>query len=110
MKTSIIVGDVIVVEGIESGFGSTLQDIRKQLEDKGYTEVRTLYKGGKHIVEFITRDVSNIKLIDAGLIRGTKAEREEYKTLTKTPLEKKNNLGYSYEYIFNPKENRGGDK
>lgn len=73
-----------------------LKGFRDQLNEKGYTEINTYLKDGKRLVEFITEKLTRIQLIDAGLIRGTKEERQAYKEATKTVIAKKSNFGYAW--------------
>lgn len=48
---------------------TTLKDFREQLKAKGYTEIRTIYRAGHHIVEFITATLTQDELRAAGLIK-----------------------------------------
>ena len=95
MKRLIVtLGTEEIVEGINAN--QTLKNFRAALKKKGYTEINTVYKNGKHIVEFITKEMKRIELIDAGLIKGTKEEQKEYSLKTKDTYTKKSNLGYAW--------------
>lgn len=73
-----------------------LKGFRNQLNKKGYTEINTYLEDGKRVVEFITEKLTRLQLIDAGLIKGTKEERQAYKEATKTVISKKSNFGYAW--------------
>lgn len=48
---------------------TTLKDFREQLKAKEYTEIKTIYRAGHHIVEFITATLTQDELRAAGLIK-----------------------------------------
>ena len=48
---------------------TNLKEFRSQLKDKGFTEIRTIYRAGYHVVEFITAALSQDELLAAGLIK-----------------------------------------
>lgn len=98
MKIIMTIGAGEYVKGIRNFENATLQSIRKQLDNKNYTELKTYRKGGKQIIEFVTGKVSRLKLIDAGLIRGSKKERSDYKAKTITSKDKYDNFGYNYKF------------
>ena len=93
-RVTVILRENEKVEGIN--VNTTLKGFRKQLKDKGYTEVNTIYRSGRHIVTFLTENVDRLNLIDAGLIRGSKKEREDYKLKTKDIKSKFANFGYTW--------------
>lgn len=82
------------VDGLD--INTNLKGFRQQLKRKGYTEINTYIKNGERVVEFITDTLDRIHLIDAGLIRGTRKERSEYKKLTKDTFTKKQSFGYAW--------------
>lgn len=57
----------VKVLGLNTNTG--LKEFRAQLKDKGYTEIRTIYRAGYHVVEFITATLSQDELFTAGLIK-----------------------------------------
>lgn len=75
---------------------TTLKDFRKQLANKGYTEVNTYKKEGKVVAEFITEKLTRLQMIDSGVIKGTREERKQYREMTKSPRVKKANFGYTW--------------
>lgn len=75
---------------------TTLKQFRQQLAKAGFTEINTIYRAGKHVVTFITSVVSELVLIDSGLIRGTKKARAELKKLNNNRKLKHDVLGYSF--------------
>ena len=93
-KLTVILGQNIEVEGIN--LSTTLKAFRNELKSKGFTEVNTVYRAGKHVVTFLTEKVGRLNLIDAKLIKGSKEEREEYKLKTKNIKTKINNFGYAW--------------
>lgn len=54
----------------------TLQQFRRYLFDNGYTEIRTIYRAGKHIVEYFKGKLTRGQLIDAGYVKPTKEEKK----------------------------------
>ena len=100
MKTTVVLNqstEDLKVEGIAVN-KTTLKQFRADLKKYGFTEVSTIYRGGKHVVTFITMVVKEIVLADSGLIRGNKAIRTELKRLN-TSYDNKlkfNMLGYSF--------------
>ena len=56
-------------EGVVLGLDSetTLKEFRKQLKDKNFKELKTIYRKGKFIVSFISYDLSEEKLKEYGL-------------------------------------------
>ena len=100
MKTTVILNqstEDLKVEGININ-GTSLKQFRAELTKKGFTEINTIYRSGKHVVTFITMAVKEIVLADSGLIRGSKAIRAELKRLN-TSFDGKlklNTLGYSF--------------
>ena len=94
MKIAVILGQNAKVEGLD--LNVNLQQFRKQLKDKGYTEVNTVYRSGNHLVTFLTEKVNDLGLIDAKLIKGTKKQREEYAIKTKDVKSKIANFGYCW--------------
>ena len=110
MKTTVILNQTVGANGTEVSdtlkvgdvklkvTGTTLKQFRADLKKYGFTEVSTIYRGGKHVVTFITMVVKEIVLADSGLIRGNKAIRTELKRLN-TSYDNKlkfNMLGYSF--------------
>lgn len=93
-KLTVVLGENSKVEGIS--LNTSLKEFRNQLEKKGFTEINTVYRAGKHIVTFITEGMNRLSLIDAGLIRGSKKERTEYKAKTKDVVTKIHNFGYAW--------------
>lgn len=64
-----------VVDGLDAEV--SLSEFRKQLKDKKFTELTTVYKSGTHEVKYITEDYSRAKLLVLGLVAPTKAEKRE---------------------------------
>ena len=99
MKTTVVLNQSndteVKVEGININ-GTSLKQFRAELTKKGFTEINTIYRSGKHVVTFITMAVKEIVLADSGLIRGSKAIRAELKRLNKDSKLKFNTLGYSF--------------
>lgn len=93
-RVTVILGEELKVNGLNTN--TTLKEFRKQLNAKGFTEINTIYKAGKHIVTFLTEKVTRLMLIDAQLIKGTKVEREEYKLKAKDFKTKMSNFGYGW--------------
>lgn len=83
-----------LVNGLD--INTNLKGFRKQLDKLGYTEINTYKKNGKQVVEFVTVKMTRMQLIDAGLIKGSKKERQAYCEATKSPLLKKANFGYAW--------------
>ena len=75
---------------------TNLKEFRKQLDKLGCTEINTYKKDGKQVVEFLTAKITRMQLIDAGLIKGSKEERQAYNEATKSQLSKKTNFGYAW--------------
>lgn len=83
-----------LVNGLD--LNTNLKEFRKQLDKLGYTEINTYKRDGKQVVEFVTTKKTRLELIDAGLIKGSKEERQAYYEATKSPLLKKTNFGYAW--------------
>ena len=81
-----------------------LKQFRESVKDKDITEINLIYRAGKYIIKVINQKLNRLQMIDAGLIKGTKKEKAEYEKLTETPKSKKQNLGYSWQYIINSYE------
>ena len=104
MKTTVVLNqstEDLKVEGIKIN-NTTLKQFRTELTKKGFTEVKTIFRGGKHVVTFVTMAVKEIVLADGGLIRGSKKVRTElnklnnsldFKGMKKLKYE---TLGYSF--------------
>lgn len=93
-KITVTLGQNTYEEGMN--LNVTLKQFRDQLNQMGYTEVNTVYRAGKHIVTFLTGDMSRLQLIDSGLIKGTRMEKKEYKSKTNDVKTKINSFGYSW--------------
>ena len=101
MKQTIVLNNgqgVIKVDGKSINTEVSLKDFRKQLQQLGCTELRQLYRAGKHVVEFLTYAVKNrLMLVDSGFIKGTKEERKELKRIKGlNPKDRVNVIGYSF--------------
>lgn len=46
-----------------------LKKFRESLKEKGYTEIKTIYRAGSYVVEYITATLSLAELRDLGLIK-----------------------------------------
>ena len=98
MKTTVVLNqstEELKVEGIKIN-GTSLKQFRTELAKKGFTEVNTIFRGGKHVVTFVTETIKEIVLADSGLIRGSKLIRTELKRLNRDSKLKFNTLGYSF--------------
>lgn len=104
MKTTVVLNqstEDLKVEGIKTN-GTTLKQFRADLVKKGFTEINTIYRSGKHVVTFVTETVKEIVLADSGLIKGSKKVRAELKKLNNSldykgmKKLKYDTLGYSF--------------
>ena len=98
MKTTVVLNqstEDLKVEGIKIN-GTSLKQFRAELSKKGFTEINTIFRSGKHVVTFVTETIKEIVLADSGLIKGSKLIRTELKRLNKDSKLKFNTLGYSF--------------
>jgi hypothetical protein len=57
-----------------------LQEVRKEFQKKGYTEVKLLYRAGQYVLTYLTESVDKFGLMASGWLKPSKEFKEYAKS------------------------------